>query len=526
MTDTPADRHIWGPPDRPLDLVARNVSTRYVAIFVDGAIGLVLLPFNVSHLGPAAYGLWALTTSVTWFFGVLDLGYGSALVKFIAQYRAWRDRAALNEIISTISLVFAGLGAFCFLVTAVLAWRIDSLFRLEPGQVRTAQQVLLIVGAYLSVRFPLAIFGAVVYGFQRYYLNNVASIGISLVVAAVNVAVLGTGHGLVALVAAVTAVRVLSLGLFAWNGYRAFPGLHVRPSLFRRERLKELTGFSVYMLVLDWSAKLNYSSDTIVIGAMMDTTAVALWTVGQRLAQLAQQLAGQLNDALFPNVVDSDAAQRHDRLQMILVHGNEAVAGPCRPYVPRAHRRCRYPPPQLGRPEVRRECSAHADHADGRAGAGQYGVGQSDPERCRSTPAPDVHERGNSRGQRVIEHRPGPAVGTARRRARHADPGQRFDVVRALSRPPAGEWGCLSPARLIEAIWPAMWPAVIMIGLLSLAKNLPPSGLPGVVLHLAVGGLVYIVLFLGVAIGSAERRFYWSKIRDLVASQRRSPAVA
>src|SRR5262245_44845705 len=211
-----SDPQVWGAPDRPLELVARNVSTRYLTIFVDGVIGLVLLPFNVSHLGQSAYGLWALTTSVTWFFGVLDLGYGGALVKFIAQYRAWRDRTALNEIVSTIGLVFAGLGGFCFLVTAVLAWRIGSLFNLEPDQLRMPQQVLLMTGGYLAVRFPLAIFGAVVYGFQRYYLNNAVSIATSLFIALVNVGVLSAGHGLVALVAATTTVRVLALGLFAW----------------------------------------------------------------------------------------------------------------------------------------------------------------------------------------------------------------------------------------------------------------------------------------------------------------------
>ena len=325
------DPQVWGPRNRPVDLVARNVSTRYLAIFIDGVIGLVLLPFNVSHLGTAAYGLWALTASVTWFFGVLDLGYGSALVKFIAQYRAWRDRAALNEILSTIGVVFAGLGILCFLVTALLAWRVNSLFNIEPGQVRTAQYLLLIVGGYLSVRFPPAIFGAVVYGFQRYYLNNAASIVTSLVIATVNLGILSAGHGLVALVAATTTVRLLSLGLFAWNAYRAFPGLHVRPSLFRGARLQEVTSFSVYMFVLDWSAKLNYSSDTLVIGAMLDTTAVAVYTVGLRLSQVAQQLTGQLNDALFPNVVDSDAGQRRDRLQMILVQGTKlslALAAP------------------------------------------------------------------------------------------------------------------------------------------------------------------------------------------------------
>src|SRR5215211_5525248 len=209
--NTSGDPGVWGPADRPIELVARNVSTRYLAIFIDGAIGLVLLPFNVAHLGPSTYGLWMVITSVTWFFGVLDLGYGGALPKFIAQYRAWRDRAALNEVVSTVSTLFAGLGAVCFLVTAVLAWQIDALINVDPAQVSTARRVLLIVGVYLSVRFPLSVFGAVVYGFQRYYLNNAVSIGTSVVVAAVNVAVLSTGHGLVALVAATTAVRILSL---------------------------------------------------------------------------------------------------------------------------------------------------------------------------------------------------------------------------------------------------------------------------------------------------------------------------
>src|SRR3954467_2728016 len=142
--NAPADQKIWGPPDRALELVARNVGTRYLAIFVDGALGLVMLPFNVSHLGKSAYGLWALTTSVLWFFGVLDLGYGSALVKFIAQYRAWRDRTALNEIISTIAVVFTGVGSMCLIVTALLAWRVASLFNIDAGQARTAQQVMLI----------------------------------------------------------------------------------------------------------------------------------------------------------------------------------------------------------------------------------------------------------------------------------------------------------------------------------------------------------------------------------------------
>ena len=52
----------WGHvPGGQLRTVARNVTTRYFAIAAETALfGLVMLPFNLAHLGPAEYGLWVL----------------------------------------------------------------------------------------------------------------------------------------------------------------------------------------------------------------------------------------------------------------------------------------------------------------------------------------------------------------------------------------------------------------------------------------------------------------------------------
>jgi len=522
--NAPPDSKVWGPPDRPLELVARNVSTRYLAIFVDGVIGLLLLPFNVSHLGPSAYGLWVLTASVTWFFGVLDLGYGNGLVKFIAQYRAWRDRTALNEILSTIGLVFTGLGALCFAVTALLAWRIDSIFSIAPEQVRTAQQLLLIIGAYLAVRFPLSICGAVVNGFQRFYLNNLISIGTSLVVAAVNVGVLSAGYGLVALVASTTTVRLLSLSAFVWTAYHAFPGLRVRPSLFRRARLQEVTGFSIYMFVLDWSAKVNYSSDTLVIGAMLDTTAVAIWTVAQRLAQVAQQLTGQLTAPLFPNVVDSDAAQRLDRLQLIMIQGTKislAFAAPlCLGLIVNAdfliykwvgpQFSSSILPTQILLMVVLVRITAAAAHLILR-GAGHHKLLTYTNA---TTAVVNVLLT-------IVLIRPFGLMGVALGTFIPVTSAAAFVLYPAACRRVALPVG----RTLREAIWPSIWPALVIVGLLWLARPLSTGGLFDVALHLAAGGLVYVVLFLGFAIDAEERRFYWTKLRSLVIRPRQARAV-
>ena len=519
------DPLVWGQPDRPLQLLARNISTRYLAVFIDGALGLALLPFNVSHLGPSAYGLWALTTSVTWFFGVLDLGYGGALVKFIAQYRAWRDRAALNEILSTVALVFAAIGAASFVVALVLASYFDRLFNIEPGQVRTAQYVLLIVATYLSVRFPLSIFGAVVYGFQRYYRNNAVSIGISLAVATVNVAVLTAGYGLVGLVAATTAIRILSLGLYAWNAWRVYPGLQIRLSLFRRARLREVTGFSLYMWALDWAGKINYSSDPLVIGAILDTTAVGVWTIGQRLVQVAQQLTKQLNDALFPAVVDSDAAQRHDRLQMILLHGTKlstALAVPlcvglivlAEPLISSwvgARFAASVRPAQILLAVVLiRIATASANLI--LKGAGEHRL------LTLTNGATAIVNVILS----IVLIRPFGLVGVAL--------GTLIPVTASavlVLYPAACRRVGLPVIRpLSQAFWPAIWPGVLMIGVLKLLGQTPPSGLIAVGVHLAVAGAVYAGLFVGVAIGAEERRFYWTKVRSSLERRGRASVAA
>lgn len=312
--------------DRAADgsvVVARNLSTRYVAIAAEAVLGVIILPFNVAHLGTSAYGLWVLAASVTAYFSVLDMGYSGAQVKFVAQYRARQDVRALNEILSTLFFVFLLAALVMYGAAGVIAVFIDRVFHLAPDQTHAARIVLLVVTLNVAAGTAFSVFGGVINGFQRYDLNNLVGTASSVATALVNIAVLMAGYGLIALVLSMTAVRVLTLWVYRANAYRVFPGLQIRASLFRTSRLREVTGFSIHMAVIDWANKLNYSVDALVIGAFMNTTAVAVWAIAQRLAELAQRVANQLNDILFPAVVENDTAARLDRLQRIFLEGTK-----------------------------------------------------------------------------------------------------------------------------------------------------------------------------------------------------------
>ena len=303
-------------------LIFQNVSVNYLVTGTELLIGIFMLPFNVAHLGQSAYGLWVLVASITVYFSMFDMGYGVAQVRFAAKYRAQGDFKALNEIASTMFCVFSGIGLLTFLVAFGIAWNLGELFQFETaGDTRTGRIVLLFISAYVALGFPFSVFGGIVNGFQKQYLNGAVAFVTAIVVALVNVAVLLAGYGLPELVAATTGVRILSYLAYALNAYRVFPALRIRPWFFNRDRLREVTGFSVFILIIDLANKLNYSTDTIVIGAFMGTWAVAIWAVAQRLIEIVQRITDQLNGALFPVVVDTSTVERVDKLQKILIQG-------------------------------------------------------------------------------------------------------------------------------------------------------------------------------------------------------------
>lgn len=306
---------------RPLQRIARNVATRYLLVAAEMLVGLITLPFNLHYLGTEAYGLWMLTAGITIHFSILDLGYGGAMVKFVAQYRASRDARALNEIASTIFVLFTALGLLAYAVVAGLAFNLGHLFNITPAQAEIGKWILLIVGVNVTFNFAFAVYGGVCSGFQRYDINNAVAVATSLLVAGVNIALVLLGYGLVALVAGTTAVRLVAYFVYRRNAYTIFPPLHVRPSLFRRARLREVTAFSIYASVIDWANKLNYELDEIVVGVFLGATPVAVWAVAHRVIAATQRLTNQGNAVLFPVVVDSDTRNNAARLQTVLLEG-------------------------------------------------------------------------------------------------------------------------------------------------------------------------------------------------------------
>jgi len=504
--------------DRPLLTIVRNVATRYLSVAAEMVIGLITLPFNLHHLGAEAYGLWMLTAGVTIHFSVLDLGYGGAMVKFIAQYRAWKDSLALNEIASTLFFLFAAFGLLAYLVAVAVAFNLEHVFRISASQAETGKWILLIIAVNVAMNFPFSIYGGVTSGFQRYDINNMVAIVSNLMVALVNIIVVLLGFGLVPLVAATSLVRFATYFVYRRSAFKVFPALKIRPSLFRRERLREVTGFSVYSSVIDWANKLNYELDELVIGVFMGAAPVAAWAVADRIISGTQRLTNQGNAVLFPVVVDADATHQIGRLQQVLIEGTRLSLATVLPIaivlIVLAH--------PLVEAWVGAKMIVAAPVIQILAVAVALRVGNATSTtllkgagQVRRVAIVNIVTGIVNLGMSAALVRPlglmGVAIGTLIPVA-VASIGVLFpDACRRVELP--------VPHAFRRAVWPAAWPAVVAGVALTGIRPYLGAGLLGMAAGGAIGSLLYVAFFV-LAVGRRDRQQYTARLWELIARKR------
>jgi O-antigen/teichoic acid export membrane protein len=352
-------------------------------------------------------------------------------------------------------------------------------------------------------------------GFQRYDINNMVGIGTSITAAVVNVVMLLAGCSLVQLVAATTAVRIASFVLYRRNAYRVFPALSIRLSHFRASRLKEVTSFSIYVSVMDWASKLNYSVDALVIGVYLSPAAVALWTVPQRIAEFLQRLTNQLNGVLLPVVVDSDAGERPHDLRLIFLQGTRLSLFSVMPVSAALF--------MLAGPLIE---SWVGDHFAPSIPVVQVLV------------AVIAIRVGNATGTTVLKgagrHR---LLAVANASSAFTNLALSLWWVRRFGL--VGQaFGTLIPVATVSvfvlwpaacrragvgigeafraAVWPALWPIAVMAAIVLPLRSVMPMNFLSIGVICAAGGLAYAFTFFAFAVPREERDFYMVKIRELL----------
>ena len=280
--------------------VAIGTLTNYAGRVINLGVWFVLTPIIFNHLGKSDYGLWALVASFVAYGSLADVGIASAVVKYVAEFRARGDSETASQLIATALWLYCGLGLVVIVVGVVLAPLVPHIIHVPSNEHATASWLVLLTAFGVAAQLPSNCAIAVLRGLNRYDLMNLIGSLAILTLAVCVVVVLAVGGGVVAIAALVAPLTLLWLVPTVLLIRRAAPDLRFGFRGARRSLARRMTIFGSALFGIQVAQVLKLQSDEFVIGASLPVRFVSPYSVARRLSSLPGQLSDQFVFVLLP----------------------------------------------------------------------------------------------------------------------------------------------------------------------------------------------------------------------------------
>ncbi len=201
-----------------MNQVKAGVVLNYVIIALNTIVGLAYTPYMLRCLGQNEYGLYSLVASVIAYLTILDLGFGNAIVRYTAKFRAEGKAKEQWDMFGMFIIVYTIIGIITLIVGIFLYFKVDVLFdkTMNIHEISQARTMILLLVFNLAITFPFSIFSSIITAYENFIFHKLVSIVRLLLCTVVIVVLLYFGYKAVAMVVVQTIFNVLTLFLNSW----------------------------------------------------------------------------------------------------------------------------------------------------------------------------------------------------------------------------------------------------------------------------------------------------------------------
>jgi O-antigen/teichoic acid export membrane protein len=282
--------------------LATSSASNLLLFFVNVVVTYFLSPVLVRTLGNAGYGLWEIVLSFAGYLGVMDLGVGPAIVRYVARLKAENNEEALQGVTSSglVALSVAGLLALLLMSGLAFFPHIAIGARNDVGSHWFV--AALCIGGTLCVQFPGSLFSAYLMGQQKYLVINIWRVILTLSRLAILIHGLKRGYldPLVWLSLVTFLMTVVEYAVLALIAMRSAHSAMFRRASVSRDSLRELMTFGLNSSLLMAASRLQFMTVPILISHVLGTGMVVFFAIPNRLAAYANGIGIALCSPIMP----------------------------------------------------------------------------------------------------------------------------------------------------------------------------------------------------------------------------------
>jgi O-antigen/teichoic acid export membrane protein len=306
---------------------ALNVVMNWFAMAVGMVVPFFLTPFVVRSLGVTAYGIWILAVSMVSYLNVLDMGLGSAVIRFVTKAVVQGNPEEAKSAIGAALWVRCIIAVFVALLSVVLALAFPHIFKVPADLQRAGQITVLTCALGVAATLVSGVFGSVLSANHRYDVLSLISAIQTLGRAGGVIFLLRSGCGLVPL-AYWDLTIVLLTGLARYLvAIEIFPLAQVGIARPQTELLKTIFSYSFTTFIVIIALQIIANTDNVVVGAFISAGMVAFYSIGSSLMSYSAQVAGAMSTTFLPLASGLEAGGKSEDLKRLLLRGTQATLG-------------------------------------------------------------------------------------------------------------------------------------------------------------------------------------------------------
>ena len=300
----------------PINQLKAGAALNYLIIILNMIVGLIYTPYMLRMMGQSEYGLYSLVASVISYLTILDLGFGNAIIRYTAKYRAEGKLKEQYEMFGMFLVLYVIIGVIAFFAGLGLYYNVNALFgdTMTLEELEKAKIMMLFLIFNVAVTFPMSIFGSVISAYERFVFPRVINIIRIILNTVIMICLLEMGYKAVAMVILQTVFNISTLII---NYFYCKYKLHIKLYFcnFQWGLLKEISIYSFWIFLNVIMDRIYWSTGQFVLGALVGTTAVAVFAVAIQLEHLYMQFSSAISGVFLPKVT-AMVARNDDRKEI------------------------------------------------------------------------------------------------------------------------------------------------------------------------------------------------------------------
>ena len=296
--------------------IIQGISANFIGQVIHLASRVLLVPLFLKAWGNDIYGEWLILTSIAAYLSITDFGGQLYIVNRLTQLYACAQLDDFRRVLHTGMALFVVVPVILFvLFVSIVTWITPSTL----GIVKTGNEVVLGVLLLLAFQFVIALPQGLILGVYRavgqlprgMMLANIAQLLQLIMISAalwLNVGMIG-----IAVIQTIPYIAIAALALI--DLHRRFPQLAITSiQSADRNLARTFVRPSMHFFSLQISQLLTLQGSVLVVGALLGSVQVVMFTTIRTLANVAKQFLGMLSHSAWPEMTRLDAEGDKEKL--------------------------------------------------------------------------------------------------------------------------------------------------------------------------------------------------------------------